>query len=67
MFVDEMILTVSPLLPVGGGLPSGDRLDVSVVGSGPNSGHAVGGGSPSIARFDRCRMTTGGPTQRPLT
>ena len=65
--VDERTLTVSPLLPVGGVLPSGLRLDVSVVGSGPNSGQAVGGGSPSMTRFDRPEISVGGPTQRPLT
>src|SRR5947208_612153 len=62
--VDETTLMISPLLPVGGGLPSGLTLDVSVVGSGPNSGQAIGGGSPSMTRFDRCKITTGGPTQR---
>src|SRR2546426_555596 len=31
--VDEMTLMISPLLPVGGGLPSGLTLEVSVVGS----------------------------------
>src|SRR5439155_2792826 len=41
MLVDERTFIVSPLLPVGGVLPSGVKLDVSVVGSGPNSGQAV--------------------------
>src|SRR2546430_12820921 len=67
MLVDERTLIVSPLLPVGGVLPSGVKLDVSVVGSGPNSGHAVGGGSPSMTRFDRPETSTGGPTHRPVT